>query len=102
MATQLHYFGVRHTYDPADSQFVAMQDLTDVPDSWFDPVPSEEGTGKGLFNNVNSAGSFFRDVYMYRLLAAGTATPGARVFAEVGRDHIPAQAAALRCLMPGG
>ncbi|HEV8409009.1 MAG TPA: hypothetical protein VGQ30_00785 [Gemmatimonadaceae bacterium] len=76
-------------------------EMTAVPESWFNPVPSPEQTGKGLFNNVNTASSLFRDVHMYRQLAAAAATPGARVFAEVGRDHIPAQAAALRCAVEG-
>jgi hypothetical protein len=39
---------------------------------------------------------------MYGKLAAAVQTPGARVFAEVGRDHIPAQAAALRCVLGVG
>jgi hypothetical protein len=76
-------------------------DVTDVSDTWYNPVPNTEPTGKGLFNNVNSASSFFRDVYMYRRLAEAAQTPGARVFAEVGRDHVPAQAAALRCALEG-
>jgi hypothetical protein len=76
-------------------------DPTNVPDDWFNPVPNSEQTGKGLFNNVNSASSLFRDVAIYRHLAEAARTPGARIFAEVGRDHIPAEAAALRCAVEG-
>jgi hypothetical protein len=76
-------------------------DATDVPDTWFNPVPTSEQTGMALFNNVNSASSFFRDVFMFRQLARASQTPGARIFAEVGRDHIPAQAEALRCVFGG-
>ena len=47
---------------------------------------------------MNRASSAFRDVHMYRLLAQAW-KPGARIFVAVGRDHIPAQAAALRCAL---
>jgi hypothetical protein len=73
-------------------------DPTQVPDTWFDRLRTSAQTGNKFFNDVNRASSMFRDVYMFRQLA-GAATPGARIFAEVGRDHIPAQAAALRCTL---
>jgi hypothetical protein len=66
---------------------------------WFDPRRTSVETGSRFFNDVNQASSMFRDVYMYRLIAQAAQTPGARIFAEVGRDHIPAQAAALQCAM---
>jgi hypothetical protein len=68
----------------------------DAPSGWFDPLHSSTETGSRFMNDVNAASSAFRDVYMYRSLVAAW-NPGARIFAEVGRDHLPAQAAALRC-----
>jgi hypothetical protein len=69
-----------------------------TPMKWFDPIHTSAETGSRFFNDVDRASSVFRDIYMYRLLA-GAWRPGARIFAEVGRDHIPAQAAALRCAL---
>jgi hypothetical protein len=73
-----------------------------VPDRWFDPERTSAETGSLFFNDVNRASSMFRDEYMYDQLAAALQVSGARVFAEVGRDHIPAQAAALRCVLGVG
>lgn len=70
-----------------------------APDRWFDPNHTSAETGSVFFNDVNRASSLFRDEYMYDQLAAALLVTGARVFAEVGRDHIPAQAAALRCVL---
>lgn len=72
-----------------------------VPDRWFDPEHTSAETGSVFFNEVNRASSLFRDDYMFDQLATALQVPGARVFAEVGRDHIPAQAAALRCVVGG-
>lgn len=78
--------------------FPALDPLA-VPDGWFDPNHTSAETGSRFFNDVNRVSSMFRDEYMYDQLAAALQVPGARVFAEVGRDHIPAQAAALRCVL---
>ena len=67
-----------------------------APARWFDPLHTSAETGSQFHNDIDRALSAFRDVYMYRLLARAR-RPGVRIFAEVGRDHIPAQAAALRC-----
>jgi hypothetical protein len=72
-----------------------------VPANWFDPVRSSDSSAKRLFNSINYASSMFRDVYMYRELAAAMLDPDARIFAEVGHSHIPAQAQALRCVAAG-
>ncbi len=74
-------------------------DMMTLPPDWFDPVLLPQRTPKSLFNAINYASSMFRDVYMYRLLASAALAPDARIFAEVGRDHIPAQAAALSCAL---
>jgi hypothetical protein len=68
-----------------------------LPADWFNPQLLSSDAPKRLFNAINYASSMFRDVYMYRQLALAMLEPTARVFAEVGRDHIPAQAAALQC-----
>jgi hypothetical protein len=65
---------------------------------WFDPTRTSADTGSKFFNDVNRASSLFRDFYMYRLLVRAW-RPNVRIFAEVGRDHIPAQAAALKCAL---
>jgi hypothetical protein len=68
-----------------------------LPADWFNPELLSSDAPKRLFNAINYASSMFRDVYMYRQLASAMLDPTARIFAEVGRDHIPAQAAALQC-----
>lgn len=45
---------------------------------------------------INAASSEARDVHMYRALARA-ALSGEKVFAVVGRNHVPMQAEALRC-----
>jgi hypothetical protein len=73
-----------------------------VPDRWLDPERTSAERGSLFFNDVNRASSMFRDEFMYDQLAAALQVSGARVFAEVARDHIPAQAAALRCVLGVG
>ena len=69
-----------------------------APQKWFDPIASSKETG-GIFTNaVNRASSEFRNQHMFRLLAKGVAG-GERVFAVVGRNHVPMQAGALRCAL---
>lgn len=80
------------------NEFPTLDPLS-VPDGWFDPNHTSAETGSRFFNDVNRMSSMFRDEYMYSQLAAALQVPGARVFAEVGRDHVPAQAAALRCVL---
>lgn len=67
-----------------------------APKEWFDPQKNAEETGGIFTNEINRLSSSFRDLYMYRLLARHT-NNGERVIAVVGRDHVPAQAAALQC-----
>ena len=77
-------------------------DALALPADWFNPALLSADVPKRLFNAINYASSMFRDVYMYRQLASAMLDPNARVFAEVGRDHIPAQAAALQCVADAG
>ncbi|MGH9945091.1 MAG: hypothetical protein ACRD9R_22300 [Pyrinomonadaceae bacterium] len=68
------------------------------PTAWFDPLKTSAETG-GLFtNDINRASSEYRNLHMYRLLA-GAAREGKTAFAVVGRNHVPMQAAALRCAL---
>jgi hypothetical protein len=67
-----------------------------APAAWFDPLKPSSETG-GLFtNDVNRESSHYRDIHMVEALSKA-AREGHRVFAVVGRDHVPQQAAALRC-----
>jgi hypothetical protein len=71
-----------------------------APTRWFDPLKSSAETGGVFTNDVNRASSEFRNRHMYTVLATA-ALRGEKVFAVVGRDHVPAQAAALRCALAG-
>lgn len=73
------------------------RDATAVPQEWFDPRRTSAETGSRYFNDINRASSFFRDLHMFRLISKAAQMPGARIFAEVGADHIAAQERALRC-----
>ncbi len=68
----------------------------EAPQQWFDPLESSQETG-GLFtNDINRLSSEYRNLHMYTALASA-ALEGKRVFAVVGRNHVPMQAQALRC-----
>ena len=49
---------------------------------------------------INAASSEARNAHMYRVLSRA-ALSGERVFAVVGRNHVPMQAEALRCALAG-
>ena len=70
----------------------------EAPAAWFDPRSSSSKTGGIFTNEVNQRSSGYRDLHMYELLAKA-ALAGKRVFAIVGRDHVPMQAPALRCAL---
>ena len=74
------------------------QNWWEAPSGWFNPLKSSSQTGGVFTNEVNQASSSFRDINMYTALAKA-ALEGKRVFAVVGRDHIPMQEAALRCAL---
>lgn len=73
-------------------------DWWQAPARWFDPVRTSAETGGVFTNEVNRMSSEYRDLHMYRALA-GAALAGERVFAVVGRDHVPAQSRALKCAL---
>lgn len=71
-----------------------------APGRWFDPLLTGEQTGGRFLNAVNRRSSEYRNLHMFRQLARAV-REGRRVFAVVGRNHVPMQAPALRCaLMP--
>lgn len=68
----------------------------EAPQQWFAPGKSSRETGGVFTNDINTMSSEYRDLHMYRSLAGAT-LEGKRVFAVVGRNHVPMQAPALRC-----
>lgn len=67
-----------------------------APQEWFDPAKRSVDTGGIFTNEINTLSSDYRDVYMYNLLADHV-NKGERVFAVVGRNHVPLQIPALKC-----
>lgn len=80
------------------THFASPADWTAVPASWFDPLKSSAETGGKFTNDINRASSSFRNRHMAQLIA-GAVNDGERVFAVVGRNHVPLQADAIRCLV---
>jgi hypothetical protein len=68
----------------------------EAPQAWFAPGKSSQETGGIFTNDINTMSSEYRDLHMYRALAGAT-LEGKRVFAVVGRNHVPMQSPALRC-----
>jgi hypothetical protein len=85
-------------YRAAFARWFPSLDPSDTPSGWFNPERTSAETGSKFVNDVNRGSSAFRDLYMYRLLASAWG-PGVRIFAAVGRAHVPAQAEALRCAL---
>lgn len=67
-----------------------------APAAWFDPLRSSAETGGRFTNEINAMSSEYRNLHMYRVLAKAV-VEGNRVFAVVGRNHVPMQEPALRC-----
>jgi hypothetical protein len=78
--------------------FDAPAEWAAVPAAWFDPLQSSATTGGKFTNDINRASSSFRNRHMSTLLADAV-NQGERVFAVVGRNHVPLQAEAIRCLV---
>lgn len=70
----------------------------EAPTAWFTPGGDGEKTGGKFTNNINRYSSEFRNLHMYRLLTEATKR-GERVFAVVGRNHVPMQAPAIKCAL---
>jgi hypothetical protein len=69
-----------------------------APASWFTPGGNGEETGGKFTNEINRLYSENRDRHMYRLLSHAV-LKGEKVFAVVGRNHVPMQAEALKCAL---
>jgi hypothetical protein len=72
------------------------QNWWDASIDWFNPLKSSSQTGGVFANEVNQESSFYRNLHMYEVLVEAT-LKGERVFAVVGREHVPMQEAALKC-----
>ena len=70
----------------------------EAPVAWFTPGGDGEKTGGKFTNDINRHSSEFRDLYMYRLLT-NAVLRGEKVFAVVGRNHVPMQAQAIKCAL---
>jgi hypothetical protein len=72
------------------------RDWRDFPADWF--APGEGPADARYLPAINTAVSDARNRHMVQLFA-GAAAGGARVFAVVGRNHVPMIAPALRCAL---
>ncbi|MGE5497925.1 MAG: hypothetical protein ACM3Q2_07645 [Syntrophothermus sp.] len=70
----------------------------DAPSRWFDPLKTSKETGGIFTNELNAESSHYRNVHMYEILTK-TVKDGKRVFAVVGRNHVPMQREALKCAL---
>lgn len=70
----------------------------DAPSRWFDPLKTSVETGGVFTNEINSESSQYRNVHMYELLTKAV-KEGKRVFAVVGRNHVPMQREAIKCAL---
>jgi hypothetical protein len=79
----------------AKAEWPAM-DWRDMPSTWF--APGEGAAEAKFLPAINTAVSEVRNVHMVRLFTEAAAN-GARVFAVVGRNHVPMIAPALECAL---
>ncbi|MBX0334501.1 hypothetical protein K3G39_14760 [Pontibacter sp. HSC-14F20] len=70
----------------------------EAPSAWFTPREDGDKTGGKFTNTINRHSSEYRNLHMYRLLTDAVQR-GERVFAVVGRNHVPMQAPAIRCAL---
>lgn len=78
--------------------WAAPQNWTEAPSAWFDPKGNAEQTGGKFTHEINRLSSEFRNVHMYNVLSEAVQR-GEKVFAVVGRNHVPMQAEALKCCL---
>lgn len=70
----------------------------DAPSSWFDPLKTSEETGGIFTNELNAESSHYRNIHMLEVLTKAV-KEGKKVFAVVGRNHVPMQREALKCAL---
>lgn len=76
------------------------RDWRSLPGDWFSPLADDAQTGGVFIGAINRADSNNRNQHMVRQLVEA-ARSGERVFAVVGRNHVPMQAPALACALGG-
>ena len=75
------------------------RDWRSFPANWFAPAAAGTDSGGLFLAAVNRADSTNRDRHMVRQMVDAVRS-GERVFAVVGRNHVPMQAPALACALP--
>lgn len=74
--------------------FVTTYEWWQTPEAWFDPADLQK---ENLFTNeLAQLSSGYRNIYIVQLLARQV-QEGKKVFAVIGRNHVPLQAPALDC-----
>ena len=76
------------------------RDWRALPGDWFSPGADDTRTGGQFLGAINRTDSMNRDRHMVRQLVEAVRS-GRRVFAVVGRNHVPMQAPALDCALRG-
>ena len=84
--------------DRAAARYWPNRDWRTFPASWFSPGANDSETGGQFLGAINRSDSANRDRHMVREIATA-ARRGERVFAVVGRNHVPMQAPALDCAL---
>lgn len=82
----------------AAARYWPNRDWRALPANWFDPLGNDAETGGVFLAAINRADSNNRNRHMAQLLTEA-ARSGQRVFALVGRNHVPMQAPALACAL---
>ncbi|MEQ8423032.1 MAG: hypothetical protein RIB64_23725 [Arenibacter algicola] len=67
-----------------------------APSAWFTPSGNSLETGGIFTNEINKFSSEFRNLHMVQLISS-LLSEGKKIFAVVGRNHVPMQADALAC-----
>ncbi|MFN3727911.1 MAG: hypothetical protein ACK4SZ_16590 [Allosphingosinicella sp.] len=84
--------------DRAAARYWPGRDWRSFPANWFSPGANDAETGGVFVGAINRADSTNRNRHMVREIAEA-ARRGERVFAVVGRNHVPMQAPALDCAL---
>jgi hypothetical protein len=85
--------------DAAAARYWPGRDWRGLPAAWFSPLADDRATGGRFLGAINRADSSNRDRHIYALIVAAV-RDGERVFAAVGRNHVPMLAPALACALP--
>jgi hypothetical protein len=88
------------TLDATARRYWPDRDWRTLPAGWFSPGADDAATGGVFLGAINRSDSMNRDRHMVRQLLTATRA-GERVFAVVGRNHVPMQAPALDCGLRG-